>query len=741
MNPKITLIALLAGLLAMSNAQAQPYQAALAPFYHGVASGDPMSDRVILWTRITPPTGSNPDSIGVCWQVATDTTFQNIVREDNAYAQAAHDYTLHIDADGLQAATYYYYRFSAYDKYSLTGRTKTTPIGATNNVRLAIVSCANYSGGYFLAYERLVNRNDVDAIIYLGDYIYEYSSSSILGGVRPHEPNLEITTLADYRIRHSQYKRDPDLMRLHQNFPFISVWDDHETCNDSWSGGAQNHDTATEGPWATRKANGIQAYLEWQPIRQPEPVSDPQRIFRKINYGDLADIFMLDTRLYGREQQSGTTGSTVTNPNRTLLGANQYTWLTQQLSNSTAQWKIIGQQVMMAPMELLGIAVNGDQWDGYPAERQRLYSHIMSNNIQNIVVVTGDIHSSWANDLPYNSSYNEDTGAGSVGVEMVTPSVTTANFPFPIGENLLQLSNDHVKYLNLTDHGFILLDLNPSRAQGDWYHTPEPTSANYTASLAASYYVNAGERHLRTASAASPDVPHAILAPTAPQSIDREFELRVMLQGSYVAARNEMRTNLLLNNLLPTTQPFNTAPWYYVGTEQINAPADLPDSVTDWVLVELRDAADTSLLAQKAGLLHADGLITDTDGVRNGIEFALTQPCKSYRIAVRPRNHLAVLTAQTVWPQNPLYDFTTAQTQAAGIEQQVLSNGLYMLYAGDVFADGVINYTDYNSYAANTWQTNTYNTADLTMEGNVNNTDFTKYRPNARQMSINLLRY
>lgn len=720
---------------------AQAYQPALMPFYHGVASGDPLSDRVILWTRTTPTTGTTPDSIEVCWQIATDTAFQNIINWGNAFAKATNDYTLHIDADGLQPATYYYYRFFAYNKYSIIGRTKTAPIGTVNNIRLGVVSCANYSGGYFLAYERLCHRNNVDAIIHLGDYIYEYSSSSILGGVRPHEPDVEINTLADYRTRHSQYKRDPDLMKLHQQFPFICVWDDHETCNDSWYGGAQNHDPATEGDWFVRKANGIQAYLEWLPIRQPDPANDPQRIFRKINYGNLADIFMLDTRLYGREQQDGTTNSNVTNPNRTLLGINQYNWLTNELSNSTAQWKIIGQQVMMAPMKLLGVPVNGDQWDGYPAERQRLYNYIIGNNIQNVVVLTGDIHSSWANDLPYNNNYDENTGANSVGVEFVTASVTTANFPFPIGENLLQLSNNHVKYLDLTSHGYILVDITPTRTQADWYHTPEPTTPTYTETRAASFYVNAGERHLRSTNTASPAVTSAPLSPTAPPATGIELRLRIMLQGSYVAARNEMNTNIIENNLLPTAQPFNTLPWNYSGTEIISNINDLPNTVTDWILVELRNTTDSTILEQKAGLLHNNGFISDTDAQLNGIRFSTAKPCESYFIAVKPRNHLAVLTANPIDPTYNLYDFTTAQSQAAGSEQQILNNGIYTLYAGDTYADGVINYTDYNIYAANSGQTNTYSIADITMDSDVTNNDFLKYKPNAKHIGIRLLRY
>jgi alkaline phosphatase D len=735
--PKILLFAYCL-LLCPVAIMAQAYQSQLAPFYHGVASGDPLADRVILWTRVTPPTGSTPDSIAVCWQVATDTAFSNMVLWGNANALATKDYTLKIDAIGLEAATHYYYRFFAYDKYSLIGRTKTAASGATDHLRFAVVSCANYSGGYFLAYERLVNRNDIDAVIHLGDYIYEYSSSSILGGVRPHQPDVEILSLSDYRTRYSQYRRDPDLMRLHQQFPMIAVWDDHETCNNSWYGGADNHEPATEGDWFVRKANGIQAYVEWMPIRQPEPISDPQRIFRKISYGNLLDLFMLDTRLYGRDEQDGTSNN---DPNRSILGASQYNWLASELSNSTAQWKILGQQVMIAPMKLAGIPVNSDQWDGYPAERQKLYNHIMNNNIQNIVVVTGDIHSSWANDLPYNSSYNDNTGANSVGVEFVTASVTTANFPFPIGENLLELSNNHVKYLDLTAHGYILLDITPARTQADWYHTPEPTTQNYTATRDASFYVNAGERFLRsTSNGAAPIATHD-LAPAAPPSTGMELQLRVLLQGAYFASTDQMHNILRNNNLLPTEQPFDRSPWNYNGTEIINDLNNIPNSITDWILVELRQVGDSSLIEQKAGLLHSNGLISDSDGLLNGISFANAKPCTDYWVAIRPRNHLAVLSSNPITAPYALYDFTTAQTQAAGTAQQILVNGKYMLYAGDCNANGIINYSDYNLYKAYEGQNNNYLPADLNLNGNTDNNDFYLLRPNTHLIGIPILRY
>lgn len=476
----------------------------LAPFYHGVASGDPMSDRVIIWTRVTPDSTHTGGPIVVSWRIATDTSMQNIVASGSLLTDATKDYTVKVDVTGLQPAKFYFYEFTALGKNSVVGRTRTAPSGDADSCRFAVVSCANYEAGFFNVYKVIKNRNDIDAVIHLGDYIYEYET----GGYAPNatanrtwEPANEIITLTDYRTRYSTYHLDEDLRKLHQQFPFIIVWDDHESANDSWKDGAQNHQS-NEGSWSVRKSNSKQAFFEWLPVRQTGPQNDPYQIFRNIQYGDLLELIMLDTRLHGRDEQAGTTGSTVTNPNRQLLGTDQFTWLGNRLSNSSARWKIIAQQVMMAPLQLAGVAVNGDQWDGYPAERTRVYNHIIQNNINNVVVITGDIHSSWANDLP-TSSYNSSTGAGSVGVEFVTPSVTSPGLNIPGGSSAVQLANSHIKFCNLNQKGFILLDVNKNRTQADWFfvNTIDQPSGSYT--HAQSHYVNNNERFIRNTSTVS----------------------------------------------------------------------------------------------------------------------------------------------------------------------------------------------------------------------------------------------
>lgn len=460
-----------------------------APFYHGVASGDPLSDRVIIWTRLTT---SDPGPATVGWEVGTDTAMSNIVKFGTFTTSDSIDYTVKVDVTGLQPGTWYYYRFIYNGRASLTGRTYTAPVGDVDSLRFAIVSCTNYPGGWFNAYGNLANRNDIHAVLHLGDYIYESGGSS---DDRDHEPPGEILSLSDYRIRHSQYKLDADSRCIHQMYPFITVWDDHESSNNAWKGGAEGHDTG-DGPWPERKATAVKAYHEWMPIRTPD-VNDSVRIYRRIQYGDLIEFFMLDTRLYARDEQ--VTGNQMGDPGRHLLGPDQLGWLSDGMKTTSARWKMLGQQVMMAPLEAFGFPLNPDQWDGYSAERDRLYDTILTHNIEDVVVLTGDIHTAWANDLP-GAAYDPGTGANSVGVEFITASVTTQNSVVQFGSQLIQLGNPHVKFVNLDDHGYFILDVNKTRTQADFFKMDDiDTQNNYDYAHDASWYVNHQERHLNEA--------------------------------------------------------------------------------------------------------------------------------------------------------------------------------------------------------------------------------------------------
>ena len=478
-------------------------QPCLKPFYHGVASGDPMSDRVIIWTRVTPDTNQINQSIVVDWKIATDTGMVNVINQGVLLTDSTKDFTVKVDANGLNPNTFYFYEFKANGKYSPRGRTKTTPIGSVDSLRFALTSCANFEAGLFNSYASLLARADFDAVLALGDYIYEYNS----GGYSPNatvnrqwSPSNEILSIADYRMRYSSYRLDLDLQRLHQQFPFIIVYDDHEFANDAYLNGAQNHQ-AVEGPWSARKQNAKKAFFEWLPIRVTGTVN-PYQIYRTIKYGNLVDLIMMDTRVEGRDLQAGTSGATVTSPTRQLLGTTQFNWWKNKMDSSTAQWKVLGQQIMMAPLQVFGIGFNGDQWDGYPAERSRIYNHVLNNNIPNMVVVTGDIHSSWANDLP-TASYNSVTGGGSAGVEFVTPSVTSPGLSIPLGASAIMAANGHIKYANLSAHGYVIMDVNQNRTQADWYYitTIDNPSTAYT--YAASFKVNNYQRHLQSVASAS----------------------------------------------------------------------------------------------------------------------------------------------------------------------------------------------------------------------------------------------
>jgi len=301
--------------------------------------------------------------------------------------------------------------------------------------------------------------------------------------------------------------------------------------------GAENHQP-TEGLWSTRKAMAQRAFFEWMPIRQTG-TSNPYQIYRTIKYGNLAELLMLDTRIQGRDEQAGTTGATVTSPARQLLGTTQYSWLTHQLDSCTARWKILGQQVMMAPLRVFGVAFNGDQWDGYPAERDRVCNYVLTNNISNMVVITGDIHSSWANDIP-TPSYDGSTGAGSAGVEFVTPSVTSPGISVPLGATAIQAANSHIKYCDLTDHGYVIMDINKNRTQADWYNVSTIDTRTPAFSYARSFYVNDLQRHLISAPAAA--VPRNsifyINAPLCPRilpstGIDENAALKPVILSAY----------------------------------------------------------------------------------------------------------------------------------------------------------------------------------------------------------------
>jgi alkaline phosphatase D len=454
-------------------------------FRHGVASGDPLSDRIILWTRITPPSSVLSSSpLTVRWRIATNETLTDVVASGVADAPHERDYTVKVDAGNLRPAATYYYAFDAGGEQSPTGRTRTLPID-TGRLRLATVSCSNYPAGYFNVYRAVANRDDLDAVVHVGDYIYEfgdgvYGNASSIG--RAPLPRNEAITLNDYRTRYAVYRSDIDLQAAHHRHPFIAVWDDHELANDAWAGGAATH-TAAKGDWAVRQAAAYRAYLEWMPIR--ESSSSGIHLYRSFRIGPLADLIMLDTRGLRDRQATSSDTATLSNPARSILGAAQETWLFDQLRTSqrgSTTWRILGQQVLFAPLTPPGVPVlEVDAWDGYPAARGRLLDFLSTERIGNVVVLTGDIHSSWGNDVPRDQlfGYQASTGAGSLAVELVTPAISSPPLFSIAGIRerapLLRLAAPHVKYLDGERRGYVLLDITPERVIADWYHVPTVT--------------------------------------------------------------------------------------------------------------------------------------------------------------------------------------------------------------------------------------------------------------------------
>nr|WP_202438082.1 alkaline phosphatase D family protein [Streptomyces sp. SID5910] len=497
-------------------------------FLHGVASGDPLPDGVLLWTRVTPVPEAVPGSgIGpdteVSWVVATDKALTNIVAKGSLTATAASDHTVKADIRGLAPATDYWYRFSAGPTDSAVARTRTAPAAdaAVTGLRFGVVSCANWEAGHFSSYRHLAARGDLDAWLHLGDYIYEYGTGEYGTRdtvVRQHAPTHEIVTLADYRTRHGRYKTDPDLRALHAVAPVVAIWDDHEFANDTWSGGAENHTEGAEGAWTARQAAAKQAYFEWMPVRP----AIAGTTYRRLRFGKLVDLSLLDLRSF-RSQQVALGNGDVDDPDRTLTGRAQLDWLKTGLKASDTAWRLVGNPVMMSPFavgslpaellrplaELLGLpreglALNTDQWDGYTDDRRELLAHLRANAIRNTVFLTGDIHMAWANDVPYNAATYPLSG--SAATEFVVTSVTSDNLDdivkvpegtvSAVAAPVIRAANRHVHWVDTDRHGYGVLDVTAERAQMDYYVVSDRTDPQARSTWARSYRTRSGTQRV-----------------------------------------------------------------------------------------------------------------------------------------------------------------------------------------------------------------------------------------------------
>ncbi|QHH94458.1 alkaline phosphatase [Acinetobacter gyllenbergii] len=551
-------LSLSAGFTGCNDSSDQETATLQVSFEHGVASGDPLQDRVILWTRLTPSESSA--RLQVTWEIALDQQFKQIIKTDKVTTTASQDFTVKVDAAGLKPDQSYFYRFIFGDKVSPVGQTKTLPSSATK-VSFAVCSCSNYPAGYFYVYREMAKQN-VDVVIHLGDYIYEYGADGYaaedaakLGRTLAADNNKEIIKLDDYRKRYALYRKDKDLQALHHRHPFIVIWDDHELANDAWREGAENHQP-NEGSFLERKLAALQAYFEWMPIR---PVDDQHtKIYRQFDFGNLVQLTMLDTRIIARDEQLDYANymtangldiakfqADLTNPARTLMGYTQRDWLIGKLQQSTANWNVLGQQILMTKMlvpaelllalaeitagnpsadtlnkmnaqitELVTLKVrlqkgdptltaqekarvlmvapyNLDAWDGYFAEREIVYAALAQLK-KKVVVLAGDTHNAWSSNL-----YSKD--GAFVGVELATSSVSSPGLEKYLNIPLAQLQQfefafttliDELNYCNLNQRGYLIVQFDAAQVQSQWIYVDSIKKPEYVIDQSRGYQLS-----------------------------------------------------------------------------------------------------------------------------------------------------------------------------------------------------------------------------------------------------------
>lgn len=481
----------------------------LTGFTHSVASGDPQDDSVVLWTRYVP---TDWLEVELGYEVAEDESFARIVVRGLATVSPDNDWCAHACPNGLRPGRWYWYRFTGQRKeISPVGRTRTLPQGRTDRVRIGVFSCANATSGWFTAYAHAAARDDLDLLIHTGDYIYESATDrsdavAAITAARGVQPAGEAIALADYRLRYAGYRRDPGLVELHRQFPMITIWDDHETANNAWAGGAKNHDEG-EGEWAVRAAAGIRAWREWLPMRH-------NRNWDRYQLGNLATLFRLESRLTARTKQldyevafsSSPDLATIerfrdgplADPSRTMLGATQERWLANGLAGSTAagtRWQILLQQTILAPTRLpvvnadwfapgarfserqqvdlaagaslsaAGLPLGLDRWDGYPAARTRLLASAVRANA-NLIVLSGDSHNAWAYDLTHEGK--------SVGVELAGHAVSSLGIEkrfsgdaIAIARSFIQ-TNPHLRWCDTSRRGYMVIDIRRNAVTSEW---------------------------------------------------------------------------------------------------------------------------------------------------------------------------------------------------------------------------------------------------------------------------------
>jgi alkaline phosphatase D len=483
------------------------------PFSLGVASGDPLPDGVVLWTRLAPDPlaedgkgGMPPLKVPVYWEVAQDERFRKVVRRGIAFARPELAHSLHVEVGGLEPAREYSYRFRAGFELSPTGRTKTAPApGASSGaLTFAFASCQMYEHGYYTAYRRM-REEDLDLVVHLGDYIYEYGPNEYVaqsGNARSHN-SPEIFTLPEYRNRHALYKTDEDLQAAHAAFPWIVTWDDHEVENNYADEVSQVDSEPDQDPevFLGRRAAAYQAYYEHMPLRRASVPTGPNMpLYRRVTYGDLAQFNVLDTRQY-RDDQAASDPERQ-DPSRTITGEEQEQWLFDGIATSGTHWKVLTQQVFFAKRDRdpdEGERYNMDAWDGYLGSRNRVLEFIRERRIANPIVLTGDVHNNWAAELKADF---DDPNSETLGVEFIGTSITSggdgADTPGPDQQAILE-ENPHIRFFN-GQRGYVRCRLRPELWRTDYRVLPyvsEPGAPIYTR---ASFAVEAGRPGLQQVS-------------------------------------------------------------------------------------------------------------------------------------------------------------------------------------------------------------------------------------------------
>ncbi|WP_158965380.1 alkaline phosphatase [Paraglaciecola sp. L3A3] len=513
-------------------------------FAHGVASGDPTHNSVIIWTRLSVLFSTN-----VSWQVALDDNFKQIVKSGTKLATANSDFTIKVDVTGLKPGQTYFYRFSLDNFHSLTGRTKTLSQQGMDKLTFAVVSCSNFPFGYFNAYEHIAEDSEIDFVLHLGDFMYEYSQKS-WGGVsgqllnREHLPANETITLADYRTRHAQYKTDQGSKLMHAAHPLIPTWDDHESTNNPYLHGAQNHQV-NEGDWYTRRDASLQAYYEWMPIRDPKKVNDRAKLWRHFQFGNLASLITLETRHTGRSKQVDYSDhlpnitnqqardkfvrEQLHNPAQTILHPEMEEFLSNKLTQSISNqepWRLIGNQIPMAKINMPDITdhvdishpnfskktkakvakaqqmgnwklpISLDTWNGYAAAREKFYNQCMNVKADDLLVFTGDSHCFWANQLHTQQGKN-------MGFEIGTTSVTSpGSFDYfaeyaRTFDALLSEQNAEVLWADCEHRGYVKTTLTKTQAKIDYIAMQTVTKRSTASFLQKSMTIQRTKQGLR----------------------------------------------------------------------------------------------------------------------------------------------------------------------------------------------------------------------------------------------------